>query len=1357
MTRRWNVIVGLTIALSFGASARWSHAQTPASASLSPSAPRAAVIEGKVQVVTEQATGGAATGTPAADGTKPAAAAAPSPRLQKLQTLNYDRRPSSILKAWALPEPTIDDTKATEKKAGSDNAENGEAAPDFQAPIEGLGASFPQSSKVVIVSGRLTRVATASTAAVSATTGAAPAASAPAGASPAAPAAAGAPVPPASGPAPAADSATPAPAADPSATPATPAPPAIDPKVLDLEMRTLQRNVTLGRWDRVKAYFQEIPVEEGKEGHAQLLRSLQAGPQENRQRNNNNMPIEQNLLELGDIIGIAAASPIPLERPVVTQLATFVQLALQAGVLPDTIVARLESEAAKSGDDAILNRRQCAWMLAASGQTAELEKFLPTFEEVRDAKDAEGLILLSQCQAAKHAKEGKPEMLERAFTIAQPVLAMTEAKQEQRDEALQLVLGLVPRVREDLGIAWLDQTFAGDPQFGMKVLAGMGSTAATALMNSPQDSATRLQNLKIQKTVVESLFEKQPQRVAEWEETIRLLAFSWLKEAELSRTMDRSTSYGPRMQRDPYGNYFYINDDGMMEMQNRGRQQQVQPIASAEVIDTAPGSAWLAKLDDEFRPKFLAIQAQLLLKVSEDERAFPLIEGLAASYPNLARDLTHEFIRVWTRNHDPNSNSRYTNSYMYMYGFEQRANGIPLTRSKQERNLAELAAWIPRIRALPIKNLDESLFATAFTTCHSSAEVYRIDAIEKVFGPIASMDAKMLAQLAQQMRTNLTALWRMPAQQEQAKTQRKQKDIEAEVVRGYGVARTVLEGGVQKYPDDWRLALAQACLLLDEISYRNEIAPSSQFSELRLGAIDRFRHAADLYAQALPTLPDNEQAATVFEHWFYAGLGASDLAQIDHRSTADSRQPALIRDAILALPGEAAEKHRGFFANSLFTRMSALKPNVKYNYLKAGFEIAGDAKQAREARKVYDYYNDLVSEIQLLTRVDGSPRVGRDTPFGVFIELRHTPEIERESGGFAKYLQNQNSMSYAYNYGRPLENYRDKFDEAVRAALEEHFDVQSVTFQEKDVHARASGEAGWRVTPYAYVLVKPRGPQVDKFPSLKMDLDFLDTSGYAVLPIVSAPLPVDAAAEKPDARPYSNLKVTQTLDERQAADGKLVLEIKATARGIVPVLSELLDVKASDFEVAATDDQGVVISKFDSESSEPAVVSERTWMVTYNGRTDLAALPTTFQFPEPKVAVADNTYQRYDDADLKSVDATVKLERKYGETRVMWPWYTGAGVLVALAAGILFRSLRRREDQVAKDQMTLPEKLTPFNVLAILKQIEHNNGYDAATKEELATSIRTLEKHYFSSTNGDAAPDLRNVAERWLARSRRPI
>ena len=140
--------------------------------------------------------------------------------------------------------------------------------------------------------------------------------------------------------------------------------------------------------------------------------------------------------------------------------------------------------------------------------------------------------------------------------------------------------------------------------------------------------------------------------------------------------------------------------------------------------------------------------------------------------------------------------------------------------------------------------------------------------------------------------------------------------------------------------------------------------------------------------------------------------------------------------------------------------------------------------------------------------VDGSDVVGHEKPFGVFVNLRHTTEIERESGGFGRYLQNQNNSGYYYyNFGRPLENYRDKFQEIVKQALQEQFEVISVTFQDEKVNSRATSEYGWRVTPYAYLLLKARGPKVDKIAPLRLDLDFMDTSGYVILPVESPPIP----------------------------------------------------------------------------------------------------------------------------------------------------------------------------------------------------------------------------------------------------------
>src|SRR5262249_57149633 len=107
-----------------------------------------------------------------------------------------------------------------------------------------------------------------------------------------------------------------------------------------------------------------------------------------------------------------------------------------------------------------------------------------------------------------------------------------------------------------------------------------------------------------------------------------------------------------------------------------------------------------------------------------------------------------------------------------------------------------------------------------------------------------------------------------------------------------------------------------------------------------------------------------------------------------------------------------------------------------------------------------------------------------------------TRDIERESGGFSRYLQNQNATrAYSFNYGRPTADYRDRFQTAATEALKEHFEVLSVTFETDKVHSRAAQAYGWRITPYAYLLLKPRGPQADKLPPPRTDLDLLDTPG----------------------------------------------------------------------------------------------------------------------------------------------------------------------------------------------------------------------------------------------------------------------
>jgi hypothetical protein len=1138
---------------------------------------------------------------------------------------------------------------------------------------------------------------------------------------------------------------------------------------LDIELETFQRHVTLGRWADVKTYLAGLPKDEAKAGYAQVLQSLNRIslpglpglpadlPPEMMQRSPAAMRFaERHQLAMDDIVGLAAAAPHELTKETIDSLGSLLRQTIATGTVVEAAAARLKSEIAKSAQPA-LTARQAARMLCSAGETVAAGEFLPTLEKARAAKDLESLNLLARHFLGLHAKDSKLTDLERAWTATQDTLANAGPRAEH-EEALKRAVDLAPKLKAELGSRWLEESFSAQPERGMDILATIGTVASQGLQTQPQNSDIRLKSLQLQKTAVQALLKSlgdaAPQGARQWAGTITLLAGNWLREADVTHQFYRGSG-ASRIRRDPWGNIFFVSDEGdMMSPYMQQRPDQPKPISPVDVLEARPEQLWLAQVNADLRPKLEMMLCQMYLKAEEEAKAFPYIEQLATSHPEKARELVNEFLRVWTRNHDPNANRNQTNYYMFMYGFDQRANGIPLTRSKQERNLEDLAGWVARLRKLPLGDPDEELLARAFTTCHSTAEVYRGEAIEKVFGPIGGLRPKTLSGLVQQMRENLATVWRQPAQQEQAKTKRKTKDIQAEVLRGYRVASTVVDDALKKFPDDWSLVLARAAVWHDENSFRQEVAKSSDFAPKRDKAHAEFQRAAALYAAKVQDLPEEEQTTKVYEQWFYASLGAVDLGQLNEEKQPDLRQPALIRAAIEGLPGEAAERHMARFANVLFTRMSSVKPASKFLYLKGGMAIVGDHKQAAEARKVFDYYGDLVREIQLVAEIDGSDKVGHKTPFGVFVKLRHTGEIERESGGFGRYLQNQNSnMYFAWNYGRPIADYRDRFQNAAAEALKEHFEVLSVTFETDKVHSRATSQYGWRVTPYAYLLLKARGPQVDRLPPLRLDLDFLDTSGYAVLPVESPAVRLDARSERGEARPAEKLEVAQTLDERQADKGKLILEIKASSLGLTPDLSDLLELAPKEFDIVKTDDQGVSVAKFDADSEEIAVAAERTWLVTLEAKPGLAERPKEFQFASARLDDVEMVYQRYNDADLTAVEPVVSLEQQYGKTSYAWAGWVAALVGLLTAAAVVLVIRRRSRAPQASQRLTIPEPLTPFTAIGFLERLWHDERIDMAVRDEIERSIALIHERYFSAEgNGHANGDLKEIAENWARR-----
>jgi hypothetical protein len=1146
---------------------------------------------------------------------------------------------------------------------------------------------------------------------------------------------------------------------------------------LAVELETFQKHVTLGRWPAVKAYLAGLPPAEGKAAYRQLLRSLQgmqATPRSLQGRMvmgpNGPVPMRQpelNAFTTEDVIGLAAAAPGGLDQELTAGLGVILRRALDGHTVAPDVVARFKTEVAKGAGQAALTARQAAQVLMGAGEPVAAGTFLPGLEQASAAKDSEGLNLLARHFLGVHARAKKVLFLERAWSATQAVLALGTGKVQENEEALRKAVELAPRIKEELGQAWLDQSFTSHPERGMDILATIGALASRGMDANPFKRDERLKVMQLQKTAVEALLKAAPRRAGQWHDTLTLLAGAWMREAEYTKQMDSSAAEGQRIVRRGGRVYYrwYGDPDQMFRQQNLPL-----PIHTGDLLRTRPEKGWLANLDPGPRAKLSALLAHLFLKAGDEKQAFPFIEEVAATDREAARVLVNEFLSVWTTSHDPNASRQDDN--LLMYGWSSSSGGmgegIPLTRSKQGRNLVDLAGWVARMRRLPLERLDEDLLVEAFTKCHSRAEVYRLEAIEQVFGPLARIKPRTLATLIQSTRANLAGLWRLPAEQQKQKTNRKQKDIEREVLRGYALAGTVVSDALKQFPDDWSLNLARAALLHDETNYRQEVARSSDYSKKRAEAIANFQRAAALYADQVKKLSEDEETIAVYQQWFYASLGACDLSQVDNEKLPDPRQAPLIRKALRALPGEAARRHLNKMADSLAVNLSAVRPPARHRYLKQGFAIVGDNKHAAAAKKIFDYYKDLVTEIKLDAVIDGSDKVGHKQPFGLFVNIRHTREIERESGGFGRYLQNQNSgqiQNPALLYlGRPTADYRDRFQAAATEALKEHFEVLSITFQTDKVHSRALREYGWRVTPYAYLLLKARGAQVDKIPPLHLDLDFQDTTadysdvrraaGYVILPIESPAVPIDATSARGEPRPVRQLQITQVLDERQADRGKLGLEIKATGVGLVGTLEDTLALAPEGFEVVRAHDQGVSVAKFDEEGQAIAVVSERTWLVDLRARPDRASAPRTFRFATPRVAAAEMTYQRYQDADLAPAQPEVTLEHEYQGRGTAWPWTVGATAvgLLAIALIVLVRVRRRRPGGTAG--MPLPETLTPFTVTVLLRRIQQAGNLSPADREGLDGAIDELERRFFAGVNGGGEINLRTLAEEWVRRVR---
>lgn len=1152
-------------------------------------------------------------------------------------------------------------------------------------------------------------------------------------------------------PAPPAPPVVPAPEGQP-APPSPPSPEAVKAQQEIEQFRkdaaVFRRDVVLGRWDKVKDFLAALPKELSGEAYQAIVAKLsapsQVQPPPELVARGSKPHTQPAVLSPDDLLGLAAASPVPPQKKQIQGLAKL----LPKDPRPpkeffETIAKGIQHF---GGEDAAARQRAAEFLLEA-GFVKDAGAFLPDLATAKEKKDYTALNLIARHRAELFQldkKEAGKEALPLAWELSTSFLTDSKAPPQAKAEALFRALSLIPELGDDTGKQWLETTFKNPQGEGLELLASLGTLTAQSRENP--DESLRLEQLKLQHAAVGTMLSSGNVDPAAWAGIFTLYAKQWAHEAEVTRQKDQSNSRRMVPQYDEWGNLFFSRP-------NTGYQGPgVRPIGSGELLECKPDGKWLASIESAARNECLLATARLHLKVKEENQALPVIKTLAEADKEQAKALVRETIRVWTENHNPNEGQNYRSQYMYFYGFNNMSGAIPLTRSKQERNLLELAALVKGISALDLGESFHTEFADAFISCHSQAEVWRVEAVESVFGATDVLDSRTLGTLVGKMRLNLAGLWPNPKLQQAYQTKRKDKELQEQILTGYQAAQGVLERALLKKPaESWRLEEQLAALRFEESNYRSSLEGTYEHSKIKRASLDALAAAAEGYTKTLPLEDPTKETTSVFETWFFGALGSPSLEALKSNHVATPEEYAKIKAALEALPGDTKVRHLKAFATTINNRLANAAPDLKLRYLEGANAIVGNHEAMRDASEVLAYYRDLITEIELDATVDGPDRVGSDAPFGLKVNLRHTREIEREAGGFQKYLQNQNAMQYAWNFGRPTEDYRDKFEKAARAALEEHFEVVSLTFHTDKVESQTDPEFGWRFTPYAYFLLKPKGPQVDKVPPLKLDLDFNDTSGYVVLPVTSAEVPIDAAKSEP--RPVRDLKVTQTLDERSHGEkGCLYLEVKATAHGLIPPLGDLMAKEVEAFETGNIEDRGLRIVELDAAADDLAPIAEHEWRIELKPKG--AALPAAFRFPAVKAELAKEdglVRQRYVDVDLQPVGEQVALG---GDAKRLGPWIAGGiAALAAVIASLVFAAKRRKKPTNEGPVLVpLPAHLNAVSVIGYLRRLQQREGITPTMKEAIEKEITALEaKHFGREDSPQDATELESIAKRWQA------
>jgi hypothetical protein len=1068
-----------------------------------------------------------------------------------------------------------------------------------------------------------------------------------------------------------------------------------------------------------------------------------------------------------EVLAFAEASPAPFKP---WQLQSLGKMLQQAAAKYSTgeMLASIREGTRYFGkyDDAA--RRRTVEFLAAGGLLEAAYEFLPPLEAARAQGDGGLLIVHARymLDLAKKAGEGpEAEALRiEAFRVLAEATLLPKESTDRRREALKLAIAQMNNVPKVQVQPWLAEVFAS-PALGPAALEQLALSAASIgnMQVAAEQRAKAILNLK---ESVDVLLAREDIDSAALRVPLRMVTTALVAEMERA-------------------------------VQEQGRQQFIGRD-SQFLYRAIPSEKWLSSIEPSLATRARLACIGIAAVADETDQALSLLDDAIAASPNEAARFADGFLSTWVMRLQPEN--PYPEEMMMFYSFYRDSMPMaPLTRGRQRRNLDRLIALIDTLRSVGVDARTLPSVVNAFKACHASTEAYTRADIERVFGDFAAMPPATAVGLAVTMAGSLNGDWRSRDAQKATGTKRTDGEIAQLVDKGYEVAIALMASAVAQRPDAWNLAVVNAALTYDRLQFKQTLKtpqdPVKQ-NELRKAAFEAFGDAARRYVAAL-TAGQTRDDASVYRRWFGAAMGTAELnflrpEDLPKEGTLQDDQIDLIRKSIDSLEPEARERHLASFAADIQGAVQRAAPEVKPRLVRHALRIVGDHPAGASLRSMEELYRDLVkNEIKLRLAVDGSDEVGVGKPFGTLLSLRFTNSVDKETGGFSKYLQNGVYARVGNQFSQM--NYRDELQKTIQDAFGTQFDVEAIGFFDPFMPPRGvveESQDGWLEKPLAYLVLSRKDPSADTMPSIVMEMQFTDQTGPVTLALPSN-TPLLAAGEERGRRDFRDLEIQQLVDVRSVADprggGKdvdaVTLEVRMRGKGVLPELREVLaglDTALPGYTIAA---DGVVseppiVMTSGSAASSPFMMMqqgnaapkegypepdangmyrlpvERSFKVTYTRSS--GAIGNAFTLPSLAAGVDAKLESRfYDELDIAPVvGAFVPVSLPF--------WSAQRIILLGVCAGVValigvWIGRRRRPTETVGRGAWEPARITPLGVVTSLRRLEQERGaaLDQSQIESLRREISTLELKYFGPDAKETTePELREVIDRWSSSAR---